>query len=64
MGSFEKYSSHTENWLEKTLFASRWLLAPFYLGLAFSLVVLLIKFMGELVHIALHAFSASDSVSP
>ena len=61
MGPFEKYSGHTENWLEKTLFASRWLLAPFYLGLAFSLVVLLIKFLGELVHIALHAFSATES---
>lgn len=61
MASFEKYTAHTETWLEKTLFASRWLLAPFYLGLAFSLVVLLIKFLGELVHIALHAFSASES---
>lgn len=30
--------------VERTLFGSRWLLAPFYLGLAISLVVLLIKF--------------------
>lgn len=33
-----------ERVVERTIFASRWLLAPFYLGLAVSLVVLLIKF--------------------
>jgi uncharacterized protein (TIGR00645 family) len=32
-----------ERLVERTIFASRWLLAPFYLGLAVSLVVLLIK---------------------
>jgi len=47
--------------LEKVLFSSRWLLAPFYLGLALSLVVLLIKFMAELGHIAAHAFTATES---
>ena len=61
MDAFEKYSGHTENWLEKMLFASRWLLAPFYLGLAASLIVLLIKFIGEFAHIALHAFTATES---
>lgn len=30
--------------LERTLFASRWLMAPFYLGLAAALVALLYKF--------------------
>jgi uncharacterized protein (TIGR00645 family) len=34
----------TERLVERTIFASRWLLAPFYVGLAVSLVVLLIKF--------------------
>ena len=33
-----------ERLVERTIFASRWLLAPFYLGLAFSLLVLLVKF--------------------
>jgi uncharacterized protein (TIGR00645 family) len=33
-----------ERLVERTIFASRWLLAPFYVGLAVSLVVLLIKF--------------------
>ncbi len=50
-----------EDGLETVLFASRWLLAPFYLGLALSLVVLLIKFIAELFHIAAHAFTASES---
>ena len=50
-----------EDLLEKVLFASRWLLAPFYLGLAISIVVLLIKFMGELAHLAAIAFSGTES---
>ena len=51
----------TEQILEKVLFASRWLLAPFYLGLAASLIVLLIKFAFELGHIAMHAFDSTES---
>jgi uncharacterized protein (TIGR00645 family) len=47
--------------LENWLFSSRWLLAPFYFGLAISLVVLLIKFCAELVHLAVHAFSSTES---
>ena len=50
-----------EIWLEKALFASRWLLAPFYLGLAFSIVLVLIKFLQELFHLALTAFSATEA---
>lgn len=50
-----------ENLLEKALFASRWILAPFYLGLAFALIVLLIKFGAELIHIATYAFTATES---
>ncbi len=46
---------------ERILFASRWLLAPFYLGLAFSLVILLIKFLAELGHLALGAFSLTEA---
>jgi uncharacterized protein (TIGR00645 family) len=47
--------------LETLIFASRWILAPFYLGLAVSLLILLIKFMGELWHMASHAFSSTES---
>jgi len=38
-----------ERWLEATLFASRRLMAPFYLGLVFALVALLVVFVTELV---------------
>ncbi|MCH9765321.1 MAG: TIGR00645 family protein [Alphaproteobacteria bacterium] len=50
-----------ENIIESLIFASRWILAPFYLGLAASLFILLIKFMGELFHIASHAFTLTES---
>ncbi|MGI9083079.1 MAG: TIGR00645 family protein [Candidatus Fonsibacter lacus] len=38
-----------ENLLEKTIFASRWILAPFYLGLSLSLLVLLYEFIHEII---------------
>jgi len=47
--------------LENLLFSSRWLLAPFYFGLAVSLIVLLIKFLVELLHLATGAFTSSES---
>ena len=58
---WQKFSQKTEDALETVVFASRWILAPFYLGLALSLVVLLIKFMAELWHIASHAFTSTES---
>ena len=39
-----------ERRLEATLFASRWLMAPFYLGLVVALAALLFVFLRELVH--------------
>jgi uncharacterized protein (TIGR00645 family) len=39
-----------EHTLEKGLFASRWLVAPFYIGLVFALLILLVSFMNELCH--------------
>jgi len=39
--------------LERFLFASRWLLAPFYVGLVFALFFLLIKAGEEVLHFAL-----------
>jgi uncharacterized protein (TIGR00645 family) len=50
-----------EDRLEQLIFAARWLLAPFYIGLALSLGVLLIKFMAEFAHLAHTAFEASES---
>src|SRR3954452_20154058 len=41
---------HTaERWLEAALFSSRWLMAPFYVGLVLALVALLAVFAEELV---------------
>jgi len=39
-----------ERSIEKLLFASRWLLAPIYLGLSLALVALAIKFFQEAAH--------------
>ena len=38
-----------ERFLEKGLFESRWLLAPFYVGLVLSLAMLLVAFVRELL---------------
>jgi uncharacterized protein (TIGR00645 family) len=50
-----------ERGLESVLFNSRWLLAPFYLGLVVSLAVLMLKFMMMLWEFVLHAFGAKES---
>jgi uncharacterized protein (TIGR00645 family) len=47
--------------LEVLMFNSRWLLAPFYLGLVGALVLLLVKFAQEFFHVAPHIFSGSES---
>jgi uncharacterized protein (TIGR00645 family) len=39
-----------EKLIERTLFASRWLLAPIFLGLSLTLIALIIKFFEELFH--------------
>jgi len=57
----ENVRSLVENGLEKVVFASRWLLAPFFVGLALSIALLLVKFIEEFWHIASHAFHASES---
>ncbi|HEY9081659.1 MAG TPA: TIGR00645 family protein [Magnetovibrio sp.] len=47
--------------LERLIFASRWIMAPFYLGLVVSLAMLLVKFTQELFHVAPAVFSMSES---
>jgi len=42
-----------ERTIERGLFASRWLLAPFYIGLVGALLLLLISFIKELWHLLL-----------
>ena len=50
-----------ENGFEQTLFASRWLLAPFFAGLALSMLLLLVKFALEFVHLVTIVLTASGS---
>lgn len=50
-----------EKTLEKFLFASRWLLAPFYVMLVVALLGLLIKAGQETIHFIGHAVTASES---
>ena len=50
-----------ENALELTMFSSRWLLAPFYLGLVVSILLLVIKFGQEFAHLMGHVLTISES---
>ncbi|WP_374578737.1 TIGR00645 family protein [Phenylobacterium sp.] len=45
-----------ERWLEAGLFHSRWLMAPFYVGLVAALIALLVVFFNEAVHELSHLF--------
>lgn len=46
--------------VETVIFASRWLLAPFFLGLLVAIVVLLVKFMKGLLDLVLNIWTNSD----
>jgi uncharacterized protein (TIGR00645 family) len=50
--------------LERGLFLSRWLMAPFYAGMVFALLALLAVFVAELVHEAPHVLQmkADDAI--
>lgn len=50
-----------EELLERFIFSVRWVLAPFYIGLALALVLLAIKFGQEFLHFAGHIFAASET---
>nr|PZN64389.1 MAG: hypothetical protein DIU62_09925 [Pseudomonadota bacterium] len=50
-----------ERFVERLFFASRWLLAPIYLGLSIALVVLGFKFFHELIHTLLHMREWSEA---
>jgi len=52
---------NVESLVEKTLFASRWLLCPLYIGLALLLVLFSIHFFRELIDIAIRAFSLTET---
>lgn len=53
--------SHVEHLLEMFMFNSRWLLAPFYIGLVVGIAMLLVKFGQEFFHIVPHLFEIKES---
>lgn len=50
-----------EHFLEVLMFNSRWLLAPFYVGLVIGIALLLVKFGQEFFHILPHIFESPES---
>ena len=50
-----------EKTIERLLFASRWILAPVFLGLSLALVALGIKFFMELYHLLHNVWSMGES---
>lgn len=49
-----------ERFVEQMIFASRWLLAPFFVGLIVAIGVLLAKFLKELASLVGNAWTTSD----
>jgi uncharacterized protein (TIGR00645 family) len=50
-----------ERAVERTLFASRWLLAPVYLGMSLALLALGVKFFQELFHVSAELLVSQES---
>lgn len=50
-----------ENKIERLLYASRWLLAPIYLGMTLALLALAVKFFQELYHFIPHILEMNES---
>ncbi len=50
-----------ERFIERLLFASRWLLAPLYLGLSLALIALAIKFFQHAFEAIAHVFTLEES---
>jgi uncharacterized protein (TIGR00645 family) len=50
-----------EKLIERFMYASRWLLAPIYLGLSFSLLALGLKFFQELFHVVPMLFGMAEA---
>ncbi|MFZ5844219.1 MAG: TIGR00645 family protein [Pseudomonadota bacterium] len=50
-----------ERLIERSMYASRWLLAPIYLGLSLALIALTVKFFQEFVHVFPHLLQIKES---
>ena len=57
----QRRTLRVERAFENVIFGSRWLLAPFYLGLSVSLCVLLVKFVQQAVELLIHSISTDGS---
>jgi uncharacterized protein (TIGR00645 family) len=49
-----------EDFFEGLIFRSRWVLAPMYMGLVGGLLILLVKFTQEFLHIIVHLLDTSE----
>ncbi len=49
-----------ERIFERIMYASRWIMAPIYLGLSFALLALGVKFFQEVYHILTHLFEMAE----
>lgn len=56
----KKIPSPLEDFVEKYIFRSRWLLAPFFIGLLVAVIILLLKFFKYLYSMALSTFTATN----
>ena len=54
-----RWYERVEDGGERFLFASRWLLAPLYLGMVVALVAIIVKFFQELWHLVSHIVDAN-----
>ena len=50
-----------ERFIENAMYASRWLLAPIYLGLSLGLLVLALKFFQEIIHVIPNIFTMLEA---
>ncbi|WP_105104242.1 TIGR00645 family protein [Microbulbifer pacificus] len=50
-----------EKLIEQTMYRSRWLLAPIYLGLSLAVVALAIMFFKETFHLLAHIFTIQEA---
>ncbi|BBT14970.1 TIGR00645 family protein [Metapseudomonas otitidis] len=49
-----------ERFLENSMYAARWLLAPIYFGLSLALLALALKFFQEIYHVIPHVFEKTE----
>ncbi|MNF80141.1 hypothetical protein D3C85_698690 [compost metagenome] len=50
-----------ERYIENSMYAARWLLAPIYFGLSLGLLALTLKFFQEILHILPHVFEKTEA---